>query len=1073
MNYTPYHIHTDCSILDSCTQYDEYIKKAKEYGITSLAFTEHGNISNWIKKYLACKKNGIKYIHGVECYITENLGIDNIDERSRNNYHTVLLAKNRAGFEEINSIINKSYQDDHFYYKPRISFDEFLNISNNVITTSACIKSPLNKIDIDNPYYLKLIERYDYLEIQPHNHPEQKAFNINLACLAKIYNKPLIMGTDSHSISQYKAECRDILLSYKNINNGSEDTFDLVFKSYEELKQMCIVQDCFPQNIYDEAINNTNIMAEMIEDYNISDIIKYPLLYGSREKDHEMFIERINEKFEEKIKNGIIPEYQIENFKKAITEELDVFTKTNMDGFMLSMSEIIDWCHQNNIITGPARGSVAGSRIAYITDIIDLNPETFNTVFSRFANVNRKEVGDIDTDVDEADRPKIFKHVIERFGSNKCARVSAFGTLADKAVIEVIYKAKANKWEFENPNEPYDVNPYRLDIMKATKKDYGNYIDEITKKYKDDKPKYKQELENAIILYENKYPEIFKYYRGLVGTKRSQSIHPAGMVICCDDLITNFGTFNNDGDNCLFIDMEECHDIGLVKYDFLCLGNIKIIRDTFKMVGKEYPKFHEMDWNDQDVWKHITDYPEGIFQFESDFAFQQMNKFQPRSIQDLSLVTAAIRPGGVLYRDDLMKRIEHHNPSTLIDNLLKDNYGYLVYQEDVIKFLEQACGFDGSSADTMRRAIADSKWEWVEPQLPKVIDGYCNKSGKPRDVAEKEAMEFVKVIESASRYMFGYNHSIAYCLVSYLCAYLRYHYTGEFITTLLNNPGADGDIEKFTTLANKYHISVTTPKYGVSQSGFSYNKELNQIAKGLSSIKYISDDVADSLYKISNSENPPTTFVDLIYRIKNETKINSKQLDILIKINFFSKFGNVRELSQILNMFEIFNFGNKINISKDKITKQEVIDIISPFANFGLDKKGKQSKNWQFQTTENVIECARQIEIWLKSLKLKDISQRVQISNYQECLGYVPATNNPEDKMVLIISDVAPVTTKNGKIWQYRIGASSLGSGKSARLSLSNEMFTNYPISNGSIIKANEIKKDEKGYWHLTNYIVL
>ena len=146
MNYIPYHIHSDCSVLDSCTQYNEYIDKAKEYGISAIAFTEHGNISNWIKKYLYCLKNNIKYIHGVEIYITENLGIDNIDDRTKSNYHTILLAKNRKGFEELNRIINTSYQPDHFYYKPRISFDEFLKISDNIITTSACIKSPLNKI---------------------------------------------------------------------------------------------------------------------------------------------------------------------------------------------------------------------------------------------------------------------------------------------------------------------------------------------------------------------------------------------------------------------------------------------------------------------------------------------------------------------------------------------------------------------------------------------------------------------------------------------------------------------------------------------------------------------------------------------------------------------------------------------------------------------------------------------------------------------------------------------------------------------------------------------------------------
>ena len=388
MNYTPYHVHTDYSLLDSCTQYTDYIDKAKECGMSAIAFSEHGKISGWFKKMQYCRKNGLKYIHAVECYLTKEL-----DAKLRDNYHTILIAKNTAGMKELNTVIGKSFDKDHFYYSNRISFDEFLSLSDNILTTSACLASPLNKLEKLDPYYDKLLNRYDYLEIQPHDDDEQRAFNIDLAFMADKWHKPLIAGTDTHSLNSYKAECRTILMKYKGKSYGNEDHFDLVFKTYEELLYAFEKQNCLPESVYREAIENTNTMANMIEEYDVDTSAKYPILYGSKEADHEKFIERIHTKFQEKIDNGIIPQNQVESFKKAIDEEIRVFTKIGMDGFMLSMSEILDWCHQNGIVTGTARGSVGGSRVAYLIDIIDMNPEDWGTIFSRFANENRIELG--------------------------------------------------------------------------------------------------------------------------------------------------------------------------------------------------------------------------------------------------------------------------------------------------------------------------------------------------------------------------------------------------------------------------------------------------------------------------------------------------------------------------------------------------------------------------------------------------------------------------------------------------------------------------------------------------------
>lgn len=400
---------------------------------------------------------------------------------------------------------------------------------------------------------------------------------------------------------------------------------------------------------------------------------------------------------------------------------------------ILSMAELISWCHDNGIATGNARGSVAGSRIAYITDIIDLNPETWHTVFSRFANEDRVEVGDIDTDCIESDRPRIFEYVTGRFGLSKTARVSSFGTIADKGVIDDICGGLREYYKDDHPDEPDDMNPYRIEIANKIKKEYESKPDGARKKY----------------------PEVFYYFDGLQGTKVSQSVHPAGMVISPETLADNYGVFDKEGDLCLFLDMDEVHDVGMVKYDFLILSNIEIIRNTYTMLGLPYPKSHEIDWFDPAVWEDMIRCPMGIFQMESEFAFQLLRRFRPKSIFDMSLVTACIRPSGSSYREDLISRKPHKNPSKLIDDILADNNGYLVYQEDIIKFLQAVCGLSGSEADTVRRGIAKKKMSILDEMMPRILEGYCAKSDKPRGESEAEAHEFIKIIEDASSYMFG------------------------------------------------------------------------------------------------------------------------------------------------------------------------------------------------------------------------------------------------------------------------------------------------------------------------------
>ena len=412
--------------------------RAVELGQTAICFTEHGNIYNNIEKKMYANSKGLKYLHGVEIYLTASL-----DEKVRDNYHTILIAKNFEGVKEINLLIDKSTREDHMYYKPRITFDEFFAISDNVIKISACLASPLSRYpssinevyerldeikkekkellsseeyrqevierfkgwdsnqlpitygNLDNfikeevskmyaeeikvlrhteenakEIYDKLLQTYDYYEIQPHvKSLDQIKYNKMLYEASKKYGKPLIAGTDTHSINQYKAECRSILQKAKRIEFSNEDEFDLTYKSYDELVEMFRQQNSLPMGVVLEAIENTNRMADSITDYELDTAFKYPILY---ENEEEVFIERIYRMYHEKLNEGIIkpdPRYE-ENIK----EELRVFKKIGMIGFMLFMSELTCWCWENDIPIGFCRGSVGGSTIAYLTDITDVDP---------------------------------------------------------------------------------------------------------------------------------------------------------------------------------------------------------------------------------------------------------------------------------------------------------------------------------------------------------------------------------------------------------------------------------------------------------------------------------------------------------------------------------------------------------------------------------------------------------------------------------------------------------------------------------------------------------------------------
>ena len=621
--------------------------------------------------------------------------------------------------------------------------------------------------------------------------------------------------------------------------------------------------------------------------------------------------------------------------------------------------------------------------------------------------------------------------------------------MQEKGTIKGIGNALAKYWEEEKTGVPFKPsdkfspdNPYSL-----------SNIDEIISEFFADEQSARKN-----------HPDIFQYYDGLLDTKISQSVHPAGIVISPITLDDAYGVFDKDGDLCLMIDMDELHEVGAAKFDFLILSNIGIINETCRLAGIPYPHMHEINFNDQKVWADMLRSPVGIFQMESPFAFSMLKKFVPHSIFDMNLITAAVRPSGASYRDKLMNKIPNKNPTKEIDKLLENNLGYLIFQEDIIAFLQQICGLSGSEADNVRRAIGRKDAERLERAMPKILEGYCKNSDKPREEAEKDAKTFLKVIEDASEYSFGYNHATEYSLIGYLCAYLRCYYPCEFITAYLNNAANEDDVINGTTLAAEYGFKVTPPRFGASRDAFYFNKEKKEIAKGLTSVKYMSATLANELYDIYD-EVKGKPFMEVLKAL-SKTSIDTRQLDILIKIGYFEEFGNMGELLKLVQVYSFFKNGTAKSVSKSKVVGF-LTDIISDYA---TDKgvKGNELKSYTITDMDGLLAaCEEQI----RKSNIPDLTLKVKIQNSIDYLGYVGIqTGLPEDRRKLLITEVFPMRGQNGVPWGYKVNTQSLGTGKQSSLTIPARIYAENQVAKGDIVYAENCYKNPKGYLYLNSY---
>ena len=1030
-NYTILHLHSMLSNgvtnIDSVTRYDQYIDHAAELGMKAIAFSEHGSIFQWVKKKLHTEEMGMKYIHAQEFYLTQTL-----DEKIRDNYHCLLIAKNYDGVLELNKLSSKAFNrdDNSFYYVPRITIEDVKNTSDNIIVSTACLGGVLNKApdDVRWDFYHWLCEHKDrcFLEIQPHLDPAQKSYNNTLWALSKQSGLRLLMCTDTHALNSTHVDGRRILQKAKNIHFDGEDKFHLEMMSYDELVQLCRMQDALPMDVYLDAIEMTNTVADMIEAFDLDYSYKYPHLWG----DNSEAVLRA------KIADGVVwrgvdklPNYQ--EYLDRIEYEMKAYVHNGAIDFMLLMEDIIAWCKTQDILVGYGRGSCNGSVIAYLLGITEMDSIKHGLNFERFMNTERVSLSDIDTDFPPSRINEVKQYIFNKHGLY-CSDIVTFNTIALKGAIRDVGRA------LEMP----------LDEVGQI----CNTVEQDENKCRD------------------KYPELFKYVDIVNGCVVSVGNHPCGLVVSPHSIDDRMGLFTTSTDDVPIsqINMKEVDLQNYVKLDLLKLDTIELINKTCKLAGIERLTPDNVDINDKAVWDSIRDDTTAIFQWEgttgdryikqllSESNIQKFKALNPNIdyMTLLSIGNGAIRPAGASYRDDLANGVIRKSGNAAIDEFMKPTFGYLVFQCQIIQFLHEYCGYTMGEADVVRRHFA--KKTGTDKDIPQIKAGFAKTMAERynmnQDESDKVIADFIQVIIDASNYLFSLNHSQPYSYEGYVSGWLRYHYPLQFLTVAMNiNQGKEEKTAALTAYAHKVGIRIKSPKFRHSRSDYFCDVDENTIYKGLGSIKYMSADVAEALYSMRDMQFK--NFIDVLFAIQQlEVKPDARQLDILVKIGYFAEFGPAKALLLGIDVYK--NFSKCKTIKLDKWAEMGYnIDMLEPYAGKLTEKTASQLDN------RGII-----LSI-LRSMKMPKTTIVDKLKWQIELLGYVDGSDPNSDPNDWLVLDIK--TTGYGTVYCTLY---NLCYGAERTYRANKKFWTNHQLSKGDVVKVvlqekNKMKKDENGEW--------
>ena len=1018
-NYCIYHLHSDMSNgvtnIDSVTKFQKYIDRAKETGMKAMAFSEHGSVFAWDLKKEAIEKAGMKYIHAEEFYITQTL-----EEKVRDNWHCVLIGKNWNGVRELNYLASKSFnrKDNHFFYVPRITINDLLSTSDNIIITSACLGGPLNhapeNIVKQLLEFMAKNKHRCFLEIQHHNVPDQRSYNLQLVQWSKEYGIPLIAGTDTHSLDEIHAEGRKILQKSKDICFSDEDGWDLSFKTYDELCEAYRKQGTLPEGVYLTAIENTNKMADMVEEFVLDRHTKYPKIYDDPVK---TFKQKINEGY--KNNEYIHQRYSKKEVLDRVQEELAVYEKVGAIDFMLLETYIREWEKSVGIHSGPGRGSVSGSMIAYLLNITKMDSLKFHLNFFRFMNPARVTNADIDTDYYSEDREKLkyfLLHDRMNLSNIKTSEIITFNTIALKGAIRDVCRA----------------------LYKKDQGDDGEYLkiaDAICAEVERDEDGMRK-----------KYPEVFKYVDIVNGTIVSIGSHPSGVLVSDRDIERDVGlcSISTSDYPVSMLDMHGLDGQMYVKLDILGLDNLGVINQTCELAGIDYLTPDNVDLDDEKVWKSIRDDTTLIFQWESDSAQAYLKKFMSDEtiakikakssnfsyLKWFSFGNGLLRPACASYRDEVSGGDFYDNGFKELNEFLAPEAGRVCMQETIMMFLVKFCGYSQAESDSVRRAIAKKKG--TETLLPEIEQRFIEYSSTHYDITKEKCQEvikpFLQIILDASDYGFSWNHSDAYSSIGYISGYLRYYYPLEFLTASLN---IFSDKEEKTTAitnyARKVGITIKDIKFGHSKADYSMEKETNSIYKGIASIKYMSADVANKLYDLAHTQKF-NSFIDLLRVFPGD----SRQLEILIKLNYFSQFGSIGKL---LNIVELYN---KFGTCKT-LKESDVLSLSTPVQE--VIAKYTVKPKTQYKITDNDGMLRELAELTGE----RPVTMMMRLSWEKEFLGYCASTDPSQQGSWLVLD----IDTK----YSPKLSIYAIWSGEQRIVKVSKRDFQSNPLTKGDTIR--------------------
>ena len=866
MSFVHLHNHTQYSILDGACRTDKMVQMAKKMGMPAVAMTDHGNMFGTVEFYNKAKKAGIKPIIGLEAYLVEN-DYDSPDSKNDVRYHLVLLVKNAIGYKNLIKLSSYSHTQG-FYYKARVSKSLLSQYHEGLICLSACIqgeipqkllkKSKEAALEALN-FYKNLFGEDFYIEIQDHGLADELKVMPALIDLAKETATPLVVTNDCHYLEEKDAEAHDILLciqtgKYVSDTNRMKYPSNMYFKSEEEMRKL------FPQ--LPEAIDNTIKIANKVDfelAYNdfLLPKIDIPEQFSTQtEYLKDLCYKAVPNRYKE-----LTPEIE-----HRIKFELDVISGMGFDGYFLVVKDFIDAARERGVPVGPGRGSAAGSIIAYLLGITQLDPLKYNLFFERFLNPERIGMPDIDIDFCAEGRAQVIDYVIEKYGRNSVTQIITYGTLGAKSVIKDI--ARVMEVQASDANLLTKLMPSAPRISL------------------DDCLAQSKEFEQAI-QSNDLYRRIFNYGKVIEGLIRQIGVHAAGVVIGPGDL-TDFVPLaispQKDADPIVLVQYEGkwLDDLKMLKMDFLGLKTLTVIKRAVQLIEKYknvVVDIENVDLFDKKAYELLAmGQTDGIFQFESAGMKKYLRDLKPNQFEDLIAMVALYRPGPMQFIDTYINR-KHGKEKVVYDhalteNTLRETNGVTVYQEQVMQISREMGGLSGAEADTLRKAMGKKNLDMMSKLKDKFKSG-AMKNGVAEDVVERiwaNWLEFAK-------YAFNKSHAACYAFVSFQTAYLKAHYPVEFMTALLSLEESPDKIPQFIEVAKKMNIEILPPSINTSDKDFKVMG--NNILFGLSAIKNVGQAAVAAIINEREKNGEFTDYFNFVERVES-TALNKSVLEALI-----------------------------------------------------------------------------------------------------------------------------------------------------------------------------------------------